>query len=293
MKFKKQKNINEKIKRQKRAKFWGAVASAVAAAAGTFAAQSMDFYNPGIFGISTGIAAYSVISSINERLGLKYSREQEFKADAVATELLKYRGISERALASALRKVKHHCHYTGNFMALSAEGSHPSLDQRISKIGNPSAQTHPGFFRKTSFVNTMNAMIAFNAHQYEYSRKLVKRNIEAEVAGTDDYILLAMTNLRMHDTEKKNEQALQWLQKAKELEAESNLNLPKQQAITLIRLGENQKAKENLKEYLALLKAEEETIETDEKAFDTSMRLRYINQEKKWTNNLLTKVHLM
>ncbi|MCF8233074.1 MAG: M48 family metalloprotease [Bacteroidales bacterium] len=132
-------NINEKIKRQKRAKFWGAVASAVAAAAGTYAAQSMDFYNPGIFGISSGIAAYSVISSINERLGLKYSREQEFKADAVAIELLNYKGISESALASALHKVKHHCHYTGNFMALSAEGSHPSLDQRISKIGNPSS----------------------------------------------------------------------------------------------------------------------------------------------------------
>ena len=82
-------NINKAIERRKKAEFWAAFATGVAAAAEGYSAASTGYYSGGTLTMSTAILAYSIASEVLDRLGLEYSREQESKADESAKELMK------------------------------------------------------------------------------------------------------------------------------------------------------------------------------------------------------------
>ena len=146
-------NINKAEKRQKRAEFWASFATGVALAADVYAATNYEYYAPGVITMSTAILAYSIAASVNERMGLKYSREQEMEADKCAVELMKYIDVTPTALASALSKIKNYCIITGNYLSLSGEGTHPALDDRIRKIGKPSSFYDIEYDKTISFVN--------------------------------------------------------------------------------------------------------------------------------------------
>lgn len=151
--------------------------------------------------MNTAILAYNIAESINERFGLQFSREQEREADKCAVELMKYIQINPTALSSALGKIKEYCIVTGNYHALTGEGTHPSIEERKNEIGPHILFNDINYDKTISFINTFNAAIEFNNQHFTTCKMLVERNIKANVATEEDYLMLAnyqSTKARSH-----------------------------------------------------------------------------------------------
>ena len=258
-------NINQKAKREKRAEFWTGVATAIAATADVYLATQNEYHVPGVLTLGTAVAASSIASSVTERLGVQYSREQEFLADECAVEILNLLRYEPTSLGVALSKMKNYCIINGNYTALFASGSHPSLNDRIDKIkdGNKPILTSidQNYDKRMSLVNTFNAQIEYETNNFENCLKLVERNIKAALATEKDYLLLAKSKLRLFDTEKDNNEALNALNKAATINVDAPLEIPKQKAIVLKRLGRKEEAVKALDEYITQIK---EIYERDE-----------------------------
>ncbi len=287
-------NINEVEQRRKRAEFWAAFATGVAAATDIYISANNDYYAPGAITMGTAILAYSIASELNERMGLKYSREQEMEADQCATELMKYIKIDPTALSSALMKIKNYSILNGNYLALTGQGTHPALDARINSIGQPTTKFNDSDYDKTiSFVNSFNAIIELNNHHLQACSNLVNRNIKSNIATEDDYVLLAMVTTFMFDNEIKNKEALDYINIAKSLNIFPSINIPKQEAIILIRLGKFEEAKNSLKKYLSALENEQLNLINIKNTREWSYVNNYLFNENEWTVKMIYKVDKM
>jgi len=268
-------NINKVEKRKKRAEFWAAFATGVAAVADVYASKNSknSYYIPGTITASTAVLSYSIASMVKERMGLKFSREQEMEADRSAVKLMKHINVNPTALSSALRKIKKYCTLTGNYLALTGTGTHPAIDDRISEIGEPTIFKDVRYDLRISFVNSFNALIELNNQHFLASSNLATRNIQANVATEQDYILKAMTLLYMYDNQNKNNEALNLINKAKALNVLPNINIHKQEALILIRLDRVNQAKSSLLAYLKELE-----------------KLNAKSTEYEWTRKMIYKV---
>ena len=284
-------NINEAKDRQKRAKFWATFATGVAAAADIYAATNNEYYEPGAITMSSAILAYSIATLVNERLGIKYSREQEMQADKCAVELMKFIDVDPTALSSTLSKIKNYCILTGDYLSLTGEGTHPALDDRINEIGKPSSFYDIEYDKTISFVNSFNAIVELNNKHLSSCVILANRNIKANVATEEDYVLLAMVTLYMHDTESKNQEALEYINKAKTLNIYPSINISKQEAIVLIRLGKMDAARNSLEKYREGLTKESLNLDKIKNTREWSLLNRYINKEYEWTVKMINKVN--
>jgi predicted Zn-dependent protease len=275
-------NINKADQRKKRAEFWANIATGVALAAELYTASNDEYYVPGAFTVSKAIIPHTFAAQFNERMGLKFSREQEVAADICAKNLMRYIHIDPTSLSSVLSKIKTYNIKNGNYFALTGKGTHPSIDYRISKIGDPTSDFKSiDYDRTVSFVNSFNAIIEFNNHHLEQCAKLVNRNIKANVATEGDYILLALVTTYMFDNKEKNLEALSYINKAKGLNVVPDITVYKQEAIIQIRLKQNQKAKLALSNYLESL---------DKQYLGHT---EYIIKEKEWTLKMINKVSNM
>ncbi len=283
-------NINKAIQRQKNAEFWAAFATALAAATEIYAATQNEYYVPGALTYNTAILSFNIANAFTERLGLKYTREQELAADKCAVELMKYLGIDPTALSSALTKLKNYNISAGNYIALSGEGSHPSIDDRIKAIGTPGNFNSSTYDRLISFVLTSNAITEFNTKHFEACRNLIDRNISAGVPTEDDYLLLAMTNLCLYDNEEKNKESLELIRKAKALNVAPSLNLNKQEALVYIRLKNYPEAINSLQNYLLQLDEELKGIDKIANEDIWAMTLQYLDKEHIWTKKMIYKI---
>ena len=90
-----------------------------------------------------------------------------------------------------------------------------------------------------------------------------------------------MVTTFMFDNEKKNNEALAYIEKAKSLNVVPIINIYKQEALILIRLEEYDKAQEVLKKYLS-------AIETE-----LSSSNNFLANEIKWTRKMIYKVGKM
>lgn len=286
-------NINKAIQRQKRAEFWATLASAVAAVAETAVAVNNQYYSPGALTMSTAILSYSIAESINERLGLKFSREQESDADRYAVELMKYIKTNPLALSSALAKIKTYCINTGNYLALSGEGTHPALDSRIINIGSPIKFEDKNYDVYISLVNTSNAILEFNKHHFSDCFKLASRNVNAKAGTEDDYLLMALVNINTYDTEEKNLESLEYIAKAKALKVCPSINLSKIEAIINLRLKKKNEALISLSKYKETL--EKETVKLDKilNNYEWSATNNFLSIEMEWTLKMINKVSNM
>lgn len=287
-------NINKAEQRRKRAEFWAAFATGVAAAADVYTAANNEYYAPGTITMGTAILAYSIASELNQRMGLEYSREQEMEADECAANLMKYINIDPTALSSALLKIKDYSILNGNYLALTGTGTHPAIDDRIQKIGNQKKDFNSSDYDKTiSFVNSFNAIVQLNNHHLQSCSNLVNRNINAGIATEDDYILLAMVTTFMYDNKEKNDEALSYINKAKTLDISPSINIHKQEAIILIRLENYDAAKTVLNKYLDSLASEQSKLEYIKNTREWSYANNFIYNEKEWTVKMINKVSKM
>lgn len=276
-------NYNAQLQRQQRAEFWAGFVTVVAAASEIYMAAEHDIYTGGSLTLSTAILSSIIANAVTERLGLKYSQKQEMAADHAAKEVLKVLGRDSLALSAALTRLVNYSVSVGNYIALTDEGSHPGLPERIKAMGmlgiNDLKNHHSTAYQKlTSFVNTFNAIREYNMKHLETCNTLVDKNIQAGVATEDDYILKAMVLRALYNTPEKNQEALSYIQTAKSLDITPNNYTNKQEAITLIRLDRKQEAIAALENYLNGLENYEE--ETD-----------FIMDEIEWTRKMIYKVN--
>jgi predicted Zn-dependent protease len=283
-------NINKAIKRQKSAEFWTALATGLAASADIYAASKNPYYTPGALTIGTAILSSTIASQVIERLGMKYSQDQEKEADECAVELLKFNKIDPLALSSALSKIKKYCLLTGNYMALSGGGTHPSLNDRIKTIGSPKNFNSSSYDKMVSFITSYNAIIEYNNKHFKACQSLVNRNIEAGVPTEDDYLLKAMTNLCLFDNIEKNSEALELIKKAKSLNVSPNININKQEALVLIRLGQKNDAIAALESYMINVKELQSTADKILNQNTWSATQDFVEIEKDWTSKMIYKV---
>ncbi len=283
-------NINKNLQRQKTALFWAGFATAVAASADVYMTATNEYYTPGALTQSTALLSFSIATLITERLGLKYSREQELEADQCATDLLKFLNLPPVALSSVLEKIKRYCITTGNHAALSGNGTHPNIDDRISKIGTPTRFTSIDYDGTISLVLTQNAIFEFNNAHFIVCQALVERSINAGTAIEDDYILKAITNLYRYNTLEKNSEALSLIQKAKNLNIVPSLNTYKYEALALIRLNKNADAVVAMNSYIMKLNEEANNLETVKSEAYWASRFVYLRNERDWASKMVQKL---
>lgn len=283
-------NINKATARQKKAEFWAAFATGVAAVADIYAATNNQYYTPGSLTMSTAISAYSIAESINQRFGLQYSREQEMEADKCAMELMKFIKVNPTALSSALSKIKDYCIITGNYLALSGEGTHPAIDVRIKAIGQPLKFNDINYDKTISFINTFNAVLEFNNQHFATCKMLAERNVKSNMATEEDYLMLAMVTIYMYDNEEKNLEALKFINAAKQISVYPTINQSKQEAIVLIRLQKYDEAKSSLIKYREMLDKENTNLDKINNQREWSLMKNYINKEFEWTQKMVNKV---
>jgi beta-barrel assembly-enhancing protease len=276
-------NINTAIRRQRRAEFWSAVATGVVAATEIYVASRDPYYYPGDLTFATAVLSQAVAELITDRMGMKFSQNQENEADLVAAEVLQFAGLNTQGLSSVLTRLKTHHIQALNFQALHGGQTHPSLDSRITSLGEPGVFEGIGYDARISFINTFNAKQYFIARNYNAAAALATRNIDAGVAVEEDYLVLAAINMALFNTPEKNNEALEFLNMAKTLNIYPLAGLYKQEALVYFRLGFNGDAEESLKLY-------------NERLYEQGMNNGFskaLQREMEWTTKMIAKARFL
>lgn len=282
-------NVNKILLRKKRAEFWSAVATGVAAVAEGVAASRNRYYTPGA--VTLGVAALSsaIASEVIEHLGMKYNHEQEYEADEMAVEVLKILRYDPNALATALHKLQAvqvkdrvHSMYFQSY-------THPALIERIQKAGVPQDKHDVNFERMISFAVTSTARMKFEDRRFRQVLPLVSQNIQNRVGSSEDYILKANCMMSLYNTAESNAEILQLVADAKKLEP-SNINIYKTEILAYLRTKEYQKAVALIEEYMAKLKQMRASLQEieDDKTWDNSNQ--FILEEISWSEKMKVKV---
>jgi Zn-dependent protease with chaperone function len=282
-------NYNKEIDRKKRAEFWATFTTVMAAGADVYMTFNNKNHIPGLLTTSTAIATSIFSDEIIKRLGVKYSHNQEVEADKASKEILELLNYDKFGLSAALQRIKNYCIITGNYLALSGSGTHPSLDFRISMLGsapNLESFVQPNFLRKISLINSYNAWIElwFFAHHLA-ANDLAGRNISNGVGTESDYIVKAVVSRRLSNTKESNEEVIVLLNKAKSLNVTPYLIILKEEGITFMRLEKKAEAKKAFQTYLASLNELKLKLENSE-----IERSNGIEDEITWTKKMIFKV---
>ena len=105
----------------------------------------------------------------------------------------------------------------------------------------------------------------------------------------DDFILKAITNLYMFNTDEKNSEALDLINKAKQLNM-NMLILPKQEALVLIRLNRNQDAIKELENYMVRLNEKYLGLDKILNQYRWTSEKDFLDKEIEWTASMIYKL---
>ena len=282
-------NVIKSIQRQKSAEFWAAFATSLAAASEIYYASQNSYYVPGAVTYSTAVLSSILANEINSRLGLSFSKEQEVEADNCAIELLKQIKIDPSSLSTVLDKIRNVCILNGDYFSISGEGTHPSITERITNIGPPKEFNSSNYDKIFSSVISQTAFLEYNKKHFQSCQNLVNRNINSGVPTEEDYALKAMTNLYLYNTNEKNSEALELINKAKLLKITS-INLDKQEALILIRLHNNQNAIEALEKYLKYISQEYLNLDKLLNENYWAATKEVLDHERDWTSRMIYKL---
>lgn len=282
-------NYNKALDRKKRAEFWATVATLAAASADAYLSIKNENHIPGVLTAATGIAAAIVSDEIQSRLGIKYSQDQESEADEAAARILPLLSYHRSGLVVALSRLKGYFVKTGDYLALSDNGTHPSLSSRIAWIGVPDDLEpfeQPKYLKKVSLVNSDNAWLELWIHNHVSAAKdLVQRNISNQVGTETDYIVLAVVNRRAASNKQELEAVLSLLVKAKTLNAHPHIQVFKEEGLTHLRLENALEAKKAFENYLKLLLE----FKSRNGLNDVNNRMKTLEDEISWTSKMIFK----
>jgi predicted Zn-dependent protease len=283
-------NYNKELERQKRAEFWSTFSVLIAATADVYLASNNDNHLPGVLTVATASIALAISNEVLTQLGISYTKEQEKEADKVAHELLNILNYNTFGLSTALKRIKTYCLINGNYLALSGGSTHPSLDERISALGwqeNYTSSTSFSYQKKTASINSYNAwqeLWAFSHH--ETAAELAGRNIANGVAIEYDYITLAVVTRRLTNTKESNENAINLLKKAKDLNVTPPAFLDRELGISYLRLDKKAEAKIAFQNYLSSVIK----IKEDNGIKEITNSNAEIEYEIFWTRNIIFRL---
>jgi len=276
-------NILDIERKERNAEFWAGVATVLAAAGDAYVASNSDNYNFGAITYSTAIFSTAIAQSVVDRFGIEYSHEQEFAADEAAFEVMAFTGRDPAAYVSAMYKISDYMYRTGNYQVFQNTHTHPSMGSRLDELpAEPSNFYSDEYQSVISFVNTYNARIEFDKKHFKECINLVDKNINANSATEEDYILKAMALRILYGDEEHNLQALDFLNIAQELGVEPNSYIHKQKAITFLRLNQNDDAIDSLEQYLNDL---ESILEVSQELEEVP----YLKDEISWAKRMIYK----
>ena len=275
-------NVIAAIERQKRAEFWAAFATGLAAVAEGVIMAKNEYYIPGAITTSVAAASAAIASDAVDRLGMKYNHNQEYEADGLAKEILQILGYNDSALATALKRIANDLKTEGYGYALLLDSkSHPSLKSRIDKQGTPDSSIEKDYEQMVSFAVTNTAKFKFENRRFKQCMALVAQNIVNGVGTVDDYMLYARCLLAFENTPESNAQILELLEKAKVIDPlRHNINIDKTEILVYLRLKQYDKAQ-------TLLSAYQERIAAMGEEFKHVM---FFEQEHNWATNMLIKL---
>lgn len=273
------KNLTAQIQRQKRAEFWAGLATAFAAVGEVYLATNNDVYMGGNLIMATAILATSIADEVIDRMGAKYSIDQEKVADEAAGVILTAYGKNKSAYGSVLIRVRDYYFKQGKYAALFSSNTHPDITSRIKACGggDPEANYSDEFLQKISAVNTFSAIKEYNLLHYVKCNELLDKNIKAQVATETDYIMKAMVLRSLYDTPDRMNEALSYLSKAESLNVYSYNSVFKEKGLILLRLKRNEEAKKAFNTYLVNLEKSE------------VQKTQYITNEIKWSREMIYK----
>ncbi len=278
-------NVIAAIERQKRAEFWAAFATGLAAVAEGVIMAKNEYYIPGAITTSVAAASAAIASDAVDRLGMKYNHNQEYEADGLAKEILQILGYNDSALATALKRIANDLKTEGYGYALLLDSkSHPSLKSRIDKQGTPDSSIEKDYEQMVSFAVTNTAKFKFENRRFKQCMALVAQNIVNGVGTVDDYMLYARCLLAFENTPESNAQILELLEKAKVIDPlRHNINIDKTEILVYLRLKQYDKAQ-------ALLSAYKERIASMSEEFK---HVIFFEQEYNWATNMIMKIKAM
>lgn len=286
-------NINAQIKAKKRAEIGAAIATiltGIAEGAATY--YSNGYYMPGAATAAVAIGATAIANQAVIDLGMEYSQKQELEADAYALQVLDLLGYDHNALASALTRLENIMLIERSKAMYFSSDSHPALVDRINAAGVADLKTDLNFERMMSFAITSSAFTKYDSRRFREALKDVTRNIDNNVATTDDYLIKANCLLALYNDEQSNHQVLSLIQKAKELQPD-NVNIYKAEILANLRLSNRQKAEEELNEYRAYMDEMDKNLPSilDESLW--SKLYFFTINEREWVDKMLIKLNGM
>lgn len=279
-------NTAKEISRARRAEFWGAILTGVAAGAEYALAENNEYYVPGgLFAVAdAATAAISMAGQISNRLGMTYTKKQIKQADEITMEFLKFANMEPTALVSALSKIKNYYETEKAFADLN-QGDLKDLKARVERLSEGVEIKEFGnrIYRKTmSGVTTFNAIIHQNTKNFAASERMAQKNIDNNLASVDDYVIIIKANMSRTNSPEANEQNLKLIEKVKGMTLVPNLNLNKQEILLLLRMDKQTKASNALKEYVGLLSEYQKQAGGSDYDWAAS--------EINWANNLYQRV---
>jgi len=286
-------NLHDAKSRKATAEFWATFATVLAGAADISIAANNKGYTPGLLTGAVAAISWGVASEIYNRLGLKFSREQESEADAAAAGYLRLIHVNPGALSSALAKIKSYCIQNGDYYALSGEGTHPAIDERILALGSPIPYDEIDYDKTISLVSSYNALLEFNERHLVQCNELVDRNIKSGVAVEDDYIVKAMTTMLLTNDQASDTACLAYLTKAESLKVSPDEVLYKQKGLVLLRLQRKQAARRAFDTYLKSLVEVYNNLNSIQDDKLQMENKKYLNGEISWTKKMIFKLGVM
>lgn len=282
-------NHNKELERNKRAEFWSAFATVIAAGADAYLSIKNADYFPGLITTSTTVFASVFSNDVLNRLGIKYNQSQETAADRISNEILETLKYDKNGLSAALLRMKKYFISTGNYLALSGSGTHPSMDDRIKVLGDkPDLKKfiQADFLKKNSLVNSENAWheLWHNANQ-KLALELVNRNISNGIGTESDYLVKAIALRRLSNSKESNDEVLKSLSIAKNLNINPISWIFREEGITHLRMGNKTEAKKAFENYLTKLNEHYSGF----KEIDGKGYLNNIREEIIWTRTMIFK----
>ncbi|MFZ2286131.1 MAG: M48 family metalloprotease [Bacteroidales bacterium] len=219
----------------------------------------------------TGLALGNVI---------RYSLQQELKADQCAVSVLEGYGESPAALGSMLRKVLAYGEQMGNYYLGSTMGFFPDAASRAAAYPDTLIYLSADYERLIAPVISFNAVSAYNQSQYLLCRLLLERNIASGQASADDLVILSQAMMRLSGSDDEDEKALSVVRSVTGRSQEAPPGAFKQEALLLLRLERRSEAEIALAKYEEALGREEQQYASI--AGDWSQMISYLASEKEW-----------
>lgn len=283
-------NYTQELSRKKRAEFWAAVATGIAAVGDAYLSTKNTYYQPGTITLATAMAASEIANEVIDRLGMKYNHEQELEADALALKVIKHLNYDPNALATVLGRIREYRKAERTNVSYLASYTHPALEARIGKCGIPNLDRRDVKFEQMiSFAISSSAILKFSDRRFKQAYKLALQNINNNVGIADDYLIAANCLMCLNNDKESNEIAYDLIQQARLLDP-NNINFFKADILALLRLDRRSEAIYKLEEFKNALEDMRVPLGNVLNQELWHRQLQFIDSNQEWVYQMLIKL---